>query len=581
VRCITGFLAFLLLALAAALVLAQPPPERERPQPPATENNPDSHARLAQWFLDSAGRHACFSDKHCFCIRFISFQGVPAADLPEWKRATAAWLNFMSFQTSPSVPLDVPGSDGRLQWIDLRWFHWNSPAFQAVAERDRTFREPWVRHDVAESLRETIAVRPKKHFAYCPAEAIVWGPQLFRDTMETDRTSSYYDLLFSRQRFGDVDWWAGGIDPDDGKDYRRGWYFGKTKRGFVDADFPRNENDWRAAFGIDVQKAFAAKQELLLQFGAVVEGGRDNPLGGSIVALNNRLLVDTPGVLHGMQSFDVFVTSGKRNFLAQSPNLPVVLRANKDDKIAYDASELLNYLPNGSQAAFLTDGKGKRAEIAANKAASAANIDKRLNAGVRNPGDCMLCHAPQGGYIPPTNLVEKVLDGGLNVHFKDGQDALDYRNFFVGWLKRIKSHREPFADLVAETTRGRPPAAAEWETADPAKLRALLARAEAARQVKGWTGAEWAGALQRRRNAYDDPVTPATAAAELGVDVGTLKRLCNSVEDYSKKKEYEDFAAQTFDAGRLVLDTTIPRSVWDGDLFPVLGVILATERDKK
>ena len=53
----------------------------------------------------------------------------------------------------------------------------------------------------------------------------------------------------------------------------------------------------------------------------------------------------------------------------------------------------------------------KRAEIAANKAADGRGASPaRLSAGVRNPGDCVVCHGPTGGYIQPTNIIKQLLD---------------------------------------------------------------------------------------------------------------------------------------------------------------------------
>jgi hypothetical protein len=653
---------YLLLALPLALALflvALVPAQEDKPAAGATtpRHNPDAHARLALAFLEGAGEHKQFRPDSTCNIRFLSWLGVPDAQLLKFKLTANVWWNQMSFEKAASVPRDVPGSGGRLQWLDLSWFRWNCSAWQAVAERDRTFREPWVDCQTALALRKAIHVEPKNvqvvhGYHLVPVEAVVWAPQLLRDTLETDRTSSYYDLLFARQRHGEergqtkieqsltrlpfalapaaglgrtarlrflvpegakitvaddpvkttllttpaldaagsyrvtvkagTQEATGEVDVAPGQETTVRFQEGKVTRslrkdGFINADFPRTADEWDQAFGIDVSQLFQEKQQLDLEFGAIAEGGKNNNKGGSIVALNDRLLVDEPGALHGMRSFDVFETSGDKDFLENAPKLPVQFRKKT---IAFDASELLNYLPNGGQAGFLTDGQGKRAEIAANKAADGRNASPhRLSAGVRNPGDCMMCHAPQGGYIVPVDLVKKAIEGGLNFHFKDPADEVRFRGFYLGWQKRIKAFQDPFHDLVAECTKDPPPTGHEWEEAkgDPAKLKELVARAEKAQKSKGWTSAQWTKELGGFREWYDGPASTGQLASELGVPVEVMKRL--AAYPVFKEADHKRPVQNTVRLSALVRDLPTPRSVFDKDLYPVLGLLLYERRE--
>lgn len=654
-------LPFLPFSLALALCLTSAPAQEDKRGATSTapKHNPQSHAQWALGFLKDAANHRQFKTEHCPNVRFISWLGIPDDKLDTFKRVMNVWLNQMSFEKAPSIPRDVPGTDGRVQWFDLSWYRWNSDAWQAVAERDRTFREPWVDCRIGQELRDLIHVKPKDikivhGYHLVPLEAIVWAPQLFRDTIETDRQPSYYDLLFARQRFGEYTTAtaiersivnlqqatapASGlgrrarmtfdvpddaivtIDGDRTKTHtvetpeldKEGAYpvvvrsgtkeatgsinvapghvttvtwktgtkttYQRNRKGFVAADFPRTDKEWDAAFGIDVSQLYETEQDLTLEYGAIIEGGRDNPKGGSIVTLNNRLIVDEPGALHAMRTFDVFKTQGDKDYLENAPKLPALFRKRK---VAFDASELLSYLPNGGQAGFLTDGAGKRAEIAANKAADGRGASpQRLSAGVRTPGDCVVCHGPTGGYILPVNLIQKVLEGGIDFHFKDSADETRFRGFYLGWEKRIKAFQDPYHDLVAECTKERPPVVADWLNLrdDPAMLAEFANRAQAAKQSKGWTSTEYVKHFVEFREHFDGPQSTKTLAAELGMPVEMMKRL--AARPIFKEADGKLPVQNTVRLSALVQDMPTPRAVFDDDLFPVLGLLLYERREK-
>lgn len=473
-------------------------------------------------------------------IRFLHWQGVPDAALMDWQRVMCWWMNQLSFEQALAMPHAVPGSDGRLWWVDLRDYRWNAAAWSRVASREPYTQEPWVAHADVEYLQTTLGIYPVNTKDSYPVDAVMSAPWLFRETIESDRSQSYYDLLFGAQRF--LGSYSGGkfetytekitvnhtggdyIYPDDSgriaKNVQPGTYevhlekkrqvTGKGSAATF-RDFPKNLKEWESAFSVDVAKAFAKQQYLNLDFGAIVEGGADNPAGGSIVALHNRLLVTTQGAIGlNMQSFDVFQTAGERNYIEDAPNLPGKVAANT---IRFDAGELLSYLPNGGQAAFLIDGKGNRAEIAANKAAFDSS-DKRLNPGVRNPGSCVVCHAPSNGYIMPDSLVKKYKDAGIETKIYDRELFNRFKGFYFRWEHKIKAGQTPYGMLVADATTPR------FDIADQVRIKLGWLKAP-----KTWDGSMLAKTFQANRDYWDNPVTAEQACLEWGISMEALKRM--------------------------------------------------------
>lgn len=541
----------------------------------------DEHASWAAAFLALAVPHQDWP-----YIRFFSWNGVPEKYYDDDRRVFSWWMNQLSFKQGYAVPYDVPGTKGRLQYVDIRSYGWNFASFQSVAER-----EPFCREEqgigtggtqflqelkgaqpeavllaksvptVAEFLRQAVgvpvsdAVVGKDKF---PLEALVWAPWFFRETIESDRSPSYYDLLFSKDRFlvtgkGGTEVvkktrkiekiWPGGVDAV-GKFYPVGTKYHVdeeyeetvvSKGAFKFVDFPKNEKDWEKAFGIDVAKQFAKDQKIDIDYGAVVEGGQDIPNRGSVVSLHNRLLVTIPTPSGGvaMKTFDVAETTGERDFVEQAPKLPF-------GEITFDAGELLAYLPNGGLAALLTNAKGDRLETADNRFAKDGS-DTKMDARVRNPGSCVICHAPAGGYILPRNLIEEMLKTGIDLKVKDKEKRDRIEAFYLGWEGKIKAYTTPYEELIVKTTRNK---------LDPAS--------------KGWTGAQLSAKFLQFRNWYDDPVTVEQAAVEMGLEVGAFKVLCLK----SPKARLN----------QLVRGMPIPRRTWDVDTFREAGLFLSAQQ---
>lgn len=563
--------------LAPALLRAAPP-------------NVDQQARLyAAWLALPPGERGLAREDEKYARAVTWYAIADPKQRETTKRLFAWWLNQLSFAPAPGFPHDVPGSDGMLQWLDIRDFRWNCDAWAAVAEREPYAQEPWVFRDVADALRSVIGYHVPERLAkkdVFPVVGMVRGDWLLRETLESGRSTSYYDLLFASQRFGGgEDTWRtekrtvdhpGGDYryPDDtgrvSRNVKPGRYEvelrykEKGKTSFV--DFPKNKADWDLAFGVDVVRKYQRNADVLWDRGAVVAGNRSDPKAGSIVALNDRIIVVVPTPGGSLETYDFFVTAGNKDPVELAPKVPRLVAENE---VHADAGELLSYLPNGGQAALLINVDQKRVEVAATQAAN-NQIDPRLNPGVRTIQDCIRCHGPEGGLIPPRNLVELSRAAGVDTKFKDPHDREDFEAFFLGWQKRAKAFTVPYLDLLETTTKQQPPSAWEFESAlrakDDVRLKALTAQAGAAKASKGWTGAELAKQVAVFVASYDDPLTPDQVAAEVGAPKDVLIEL--ATKSTGGRAAY-------FARGQ-----NTPRSVFEADFFRELSLRVTAAREK-
>lgn len=433
---------------------------------------------------------------------FLSWLGTPASVLTERQQTLSFWLPSMSRESGVEFAREVPGSDGLLWVLDIRDFGWNEGSRRAVALREPYFREPWVGHEAAEALRHEIgAIVDNKTYH---VEGVVRADWLFRETAETDRSQSYYDLLYTRERFGKREWWSGDSQ------YKRGWYFkGANEGGKVDANFPRNERDLEKLLGVDVIADLLRKNYLGQEHGAVVEEG------ASIVARQNRLIWRIPGLTGAYyKTFDVLKGDGRRDYVERNPELPEDVAANR---MVFDAGEIIFVLPNKAQGYLLINQKGDRIESADNKAAidSTDPRDRR----VRTPGSCVGCHGQ--GINTPENIVEANLRGGLDTKFYEKAKARDTRAFYLGWERKLKGDQDNYTEYV-KATCGR--------------------KSEAN-----------ATAFLQARNAYDAPVDLKQACAETGLTEQQLRYI-------GQKTPHARLLM-------LLRGRTIPRAVWEADTY--------------
>lgn len=572
-RCPVVVGAVITVVLAGVVLTAEPDldPVSQLPPRRVPWRGLDEHASWALAWM------ACQPPERWCDIRFVSWNAVPQEMMSDFRQVNAIWVNQLHFRKTATTFKEVPGTAGRLQWFYLSDYGWTAPAWEAVAERD-----PYVREEqgvgsgspsflknikgahpqalayakeaptVAETLRLMIGYRvPEKQYkdGKFPLVSMTWGPFQMKEQTESNRSSSYYDLLFAKQRFVEVkgqgkkvtktiDWPGGDFTwPADSE------YAGKItknlKPGRFEYDiyetgdknvkfvnFPKNVEEAEKAFGIDVVRKFGKEQYIDLTTGAVVEGGQDQPERGSIVTLHNRLLEFIKGPLGvNARSFDVIDPTGFKDYIEQAPKLAV-------GKIAFDAGEHLYALPGGGIAWMLSDGQQNRVEVAAQLAASGQNLSKKLNIGVTNPGACFICHAGSGGYIPPRNVLVEMKKNGTNLNIKD-KDLLDRVNdFYFSWEKEVEDYQKPFNALC--------------------------------HKIAGWDGVKFGSKLQECLEWYDKPVPTEQAAAEFGMEPEVFRAVA--------AKSVSGQVAKMLDG------LPITRRTYEQDTYRTLGLLFAAQQ---
>lgn len=430
-------------------------------------------------------------------VRFLSFAAIPEKDRADRIQTMQFWINNLHFQQDVELLQEVPATGKVLWWFLLDDYGWNQAAWDAVSSRD-----PY----------RFIYEEPAMHQITGSRFNIVRADLFFRDTVESERNPSYYDLLFASKRFrteptviqkGERFYWPGGND-NTGKFFAAGWYTRGAKYGTetIKQAFPKDETQWETEFGADLTRAFIRRKGIDIRKGAVVDEGL------SIVTRQNRLIESfTVPLGYFYKTFDVDKTSGNKDFIQ-----------TLHKGFQFDAGEIIASLPAGGQAYLLVDGKGNIIEVADNKFAIDRS-DLKFDSRVRTPGSCVICH--ESGIIKPVNAIEEILKSGIRIKSKDKQEAREARAFFLHWDTKLKADQERYAEFVKRTS--------------------------------GWEPGINASKFKEFRDWYDSKVTAKQAAIELGME-----------EDQFKT------AAIHYGNGRiamLIQGMAIPRGTWES-LFP-------------
>lgn len=495
--------------------------KEEKIEQPKLAMNQNNHVVLAYNFLKKLKK------KDAQNTRFLSYYNyAPIAKETRVirQKSMSFWVNNLHFEAAPTLPKEVPGSGGLLYYINLEDYGWSAQSFSAVARREVYFREDrGVNSALAVLIRDLINVDQDKNSLH--VEAIVRADWLFRETMESDRSRSYYDLLFSKFQNQKIKQKVKGTATRtkyrqervlvDYGNYRQYEYRDVAYQESYETEeeqtvtkrvaFPRNEADFELAFGVDQARRFVKDFKINTQHGAVVEGGEK---GVSIVARQNRLIERTLGFAGAYyKTYDVKETSGDRDFAE-------TLQKN----FKFDAGEILADLPGGGMAALLVDANGKIVEVADNRFAT-DNSDIKLDARVRTPGSCFICH--ESRYIKPKDLVKEMLEAGIDIKVKGKKETLDTRAFFLRWDRKLKADQSLFEGLIEETS--------------------------------GFTPGQNATKLKEWRDEYDAPVNLAVALAETGLSKKEFEYLANKSPKVRMKMIFRGL--------------TIPRRTWETDTF--------------
>jgi hypothetical protein len=590
------------LVVISATVEAGPPlhdaaPEKFTPRFfVRSPKSPEDAARAWQAFLETVPE----TDRP---FLFAQWWGQTPAEYRRFLTLYRIKLQTVNSQSPLVHSLPVPGTDNALWFYDLRLAGQTTSARAAVARRDKVFREPFISHAVAEGIRRLQGIRGDVQTFHC--ESIVPGPWFLRHVEQVDGFSpTYYDLLYAEERYGKEVFGTGlgsgkfltqgGRDlppepvkpvgrswvddrpwPKDGKRYPSGSFewvpqaeidayetamaaWKKLQAGvavpqkaplppgqvFLEAkllkDFPKDLNDYEERWGSKAVNDFLAKQNLKVDNGEIVAGFTDDPKRGSIVSYHNRLLkfASNPFNNGGVNAStkDFFASTGKKNLA----NFPKEAAFGLFDE---DGGEHLYTMPNGFPAAFVTgaakDGRQRVDSADGRLVRSSADPHHGI---VFTQYSCFVCHAPSDGILAPGNRrLGATVDAGRGPLVKnDPFTANVIREFVTGYEWKFQVWRTPYARVVRTMTATED---------DP----------------KGWDGSRLAKETVDFIGWYDHPLGLDQAAAELGIPKLGVMLLC--------------LVEGSIDAQNLFMGETVPRAIWDDDLFTRLALIYSALRD--
>jgi hypothetical protein len=460
---------------------------------------------------------------------WFSFHTLPPADRADFQRIFTFWLNHLS--ASPRIVRLEYLQDNLIGRLDVRDApNWTRTGWQVVGNRDYLFREPNIPHLVTQFVRDFTGVKQDRETLAVGSVLNAW--QFFRDTIESNRVSSYYDILYGKQRHPDgivlppsgisrpakierkVVSWEGG-KWKDGKEYPAGSFtyykdiviepaveaspfprvIPSEKKG--DANFPATGKDFETIWGADVSAEALKKLGVDPRVGGIALGKLDGNGAGSFVALRTRAIRVTPSAYGNVsRTFDVFRSQGDKDHRRRFGQI-------SKGEIGADGSEILATLPNGAQAGLLCNDKDERVEIAPS---DLAQVDSKIDkfADVRTHMSCIVCHAPFGGFIPFNEQVRAALEAGIKLSAQDDdpakqrQKARDVEAFYLDWEYKVKGWQAPYYRFIEQTTF------------DP-------------KTKQSWKPAEAVKQLQRFRDEYDKPLKIDQACRELGVSPAQLR----------------------------------------------------------
>jgi hypothetical protein len=371
VLCISILLVGLVMPLVAS---AQP----TVPEPPEILYTPDSSVRFALQDLQTIP-----PDIQPY-IRYLSLYNIPRKDRKAWGQTLSFVCNSLGTRRKMYIPAFVGGSDETVIRVNLQDYEWDQKSFDKLAQKGsgpRAQPEPYF-HALIEKLDEYETQKVEK------SRQIQAGmDQYNRPTYKTEKYFEEARVKLQTPKKKKILAGAPWLDGNavatlirhtqaEAPILRADWFVANVTVPPAYYDFLRLGNDIKDFDKLvfaDEKKAEEARQ----QDKAVVVT--------SIVARNNRTLIRSPTFTSGYRwaSHDSLNSVDDRQYV----------RNLLDEK--FDATEDIGTLPNGLQAYFLTDGKGKRLDVANPDIAIDNTAVDRL---VRTGRSCIICHA--AGIIP-------------------------------------------------------------------------------------------------------------------------------------------------------------------------------------
>jgi hypothetical protein len=342
-----------------------------------TLHNPDSSVRFA------AADILTVPQEERQYIRYLSLYNVPKEQRKTYGAIVSFMCNSLGTRRKTYIPLFVGGSDETVIRINIDDYEWTGKIwdnFASTGSGPKPTPEPYF-HSFVEGIDKSInrTKKVQKQVAVTKKEIIAYQGQtpITRNviTYET-QTVEVDDPIFGRI-FTTAAW----VDPKSmallqqettasSPILRADWFIGNASIPPAYYNFLRlgkDVKDFQKMIFADLDLAKKARSE---DRGVVII---------SAVARNNRTLVRTPTFTKGYYwfSLDSLKSVEERQYVQN------VLHNE------FDATEDIGTLPNGLQAYFLTDGKGKRIDVAN---PDIAIDDTAIDRQVRTGRSCIACH---------------------------------------------------------------------------------------------------------------------------------------------------------------------------------------------
>lgn len=528
-------------------------------------------------------------------LAFATFYNAPAELLDIWKGDFVFKLNHLHRQQTLVIPKNVPGTDGRLVYWDIRDCGWTIAARNAVFAREPFMIAGTLLGETAARMNSLLGVKnppfnDKLKKFHCMG--VVRADWFVRETGETLRSNSYYDLLFAPERFPDVkragvsdpyrvaEVFFPGVKPKKGKRTvtkevtETKWQEYQHKQtgpipGYGDKSYPPG----RYEVPHEVKVLKQVEEEIDLPAVVLIPTGQRFLKGLGSANADGNAVVDFPVTEDDMEkAFGIDKVKDLQKVQALDlENGAVVEGYEAGGSVVARQNRLLLRLPGvtGQEAAYywktFDTGKtlaaknyfqtlvfdfdfdagevifstpcGAQAYGLFNKAKARQEfvpeefaIDRtdKYDHRVRNPGSCIVCHT--SGINTPDNLVEKFFkEGGIfNTLSKDKQKKVE--TYFKNWEAKLKADQAAYANFVKRAT--------------------------------GRTPAENAKSYASLREYYDNPVTLEVGAVELGITPAVLKAVA--------KKGAEARVVSL----ALNRPFPVPRTTWDNEVLPSLVLLM-------
>jgi len=435
------FVLLFVCIIAPAFILAQDNPPKQAPLVAVKLYTPDSAVKFA------AADIATLPPEEAKFTRYLSLYSIP----PERRRAYGQTLSFVVNSLSQRrriyIPVFVGGTDETLIRINIENYDWDAQSWENLGKKGSGVKpqaEPYF-HALIEKIdsttkleRKTITRKKKVETGYYNQA----GQKLYREVEVTEEVDVEVKGDPVKNRVLAAAPW---VDPvaiaalikatnSEFPVMRADWFIIKATLPPAYYDFLKLGDDIK-----DFERLIFTDQKLAEKARSQFKG----VVVTSIVARNNRTLLRSPTFTNGYywQSHDSLSSVDDRQYVQNILN----------EK--FDATEDIGTLPNGLQAYFLTDGKGKRLDFANPDVAIDNTAVDRI---VRTGRSCMICHSE--GIKPIDDeirtLTKKLQNKeAIKLLIANKEDAFKIDDLFGTDLdKQIIKDQNIFSEAVAETT---------------------------------------------------------------------------------------------------------------------------------